>query len=109
RHRSAGPRELGERRLVCVAAREVVRGEFRGGRVRVGIEHGDLVAERARGGGEHSPQLAASEEAQRGTGKDHRTSGSCIAATCSRSFARWSASFVASVASAAASRLTAKS
>src|SRR5207244_7174782 len=72
-------------------------------------EHGHAVAERARRHGEHAPQLAAAEEAERGSRQDHSTSGNCIAATCSRSFSRYSASLRASSASETASRLTAKS
>src|SRR6185503_16484118 len=74
-----------------------------------GVEHAHAIAQRARGHGEHASQLAPAEEAERLARQDHRTSGSCIAATCSRRPWRYSASFRARDASALASRLTAKS
>jgi mannitol-1-phosphate/altronate dehydrogenase len=48
----------------------------------------DAVAEGAGGDGEHAAELAASQQAERRAGQDHSTSGSCMAATISRSSSR---------------------
>ena len=107
--RGAGRARARERRRVGVGAccRWPVANSA-AGESGIGVEHRDAVAQRARGHGEHAAQLAAAQQAERGAREDHSTSGSCIAATCSRSFSRYSASLRARPASEAASRLTAK-
>src|SRR5258706_770764 len=107
--RRAGARELVERSRVGVRGAQMAGGEFRGGRGVVGIEDRDAIAERARGDREHPAELASADEAERRPWTDHRTSGSCIAATCSRSLSRYSASLRVSSPSDPASRLTANS
>ena len=52
------------------------RREMRGGAERIGIEHDDVVAHGARGGGEHATELPAAEQAECAAGQNHFLFGS---------------------------------
>ena len=68
-------------RLVVVGRADVPVGYGAGGALRVRIEHHDPVSHGAGLQGEHPAQLSASDDADRGAGKDHEGSGSFRSST----------------------------